>query len=219
MNHLNNIDHIGQSLLMASGLGSFWSYIVILFFSFLDTVFIVGTIFPGSILVMGVGFLASYHVLNIWICLLLVIIGGLAGDLVTYFLGGHGNKWFKHDSRLLKLSYLSKGQKFFDDHGDKSIVLGRFMGVIKAVVPFVAGLVKMDFKKFLYLNIISGLLWSVLYLGLGYFLGKSMDGLALSGEVKLLILGAPFLLLFIWMIFESRSKIFNFFKNEFNFNK
>ncbi|MBP9765935.1 MAG: DedA family protein [Candidatus Pacebacteria bacterium] len=215
MHHLNNLDHIGQSLLMASGLGSFWSYVVILFFSFLDTVFIIGTIFPGSILVMGAGFLASYNVLNIWLCLFFVILGGLIGDLVTYYIGGHSNKLFKHDSRLFKMSYISKGQKFFDDHGDKSIVLGRFMGVIKAVVPFIAGLVKMDFKKFLYLNLFSGLIWSILYLGLGYFLGRSVDGLALSNEVKLLILFAPFLLLFIWTIFEARTKISIFFKNIF----
>ena len=215
MNHFHYIDHIGQSLLMTSGLGSFWSYLVILLFSFLDTLFVIGTIFPGGIFVMGAGFLASYHVLNIWLCLFFVMLGGLLGDLITYYLGGHGNKWFKHDSKLLKLSYIQKGQKFFDDHGDKSIILGRFMGVIKAVVPFIAGLVKMDFKKFLYLNIISGLIWSIVYLGLGMFLGRSVDGLALSHEVKLLIVAAPFILLFIWMIFESRYKIFRFFKNIF----
>lgn len=213
MNHFHHIDHIGQSLLLSSGLGSFWSYIVILFFSFLDTIFIIGTIFPGGIFVMGAGFLASYHVLNIWLCLFFVILGGLIGDLITYYLGSHSNKLFKHDSKLFKLSLLKKGQKFFDNHGDKSIILGRFMGVIKAVVPFIAGLVKMDFKKFLWLNILSGIIWSILYLGLGMFLGKSVDGLALSREVKLIILLSPFLLLFIWMIFESRQKIINAVKN------
>ncbi len=205
MNHLQNIS---QSLLMASGLSAFWGYIMILLFSFLDTLFLVGILFPGGILVMGAGFLASYNILNIWLCLLFAIIGGLLGDLVTYYLGGHSSKWFKHDSKLFKMSYIEKGQKFFDKYGDKSIVLGRFMGVIKAVVPYVAGLVKMDFKKFFYLNLISGFIWTVLYLGLGYFLGTSVHGTALSPELKLTILLAPFILLFIWTIFESRSKIF-----------
>lgn len=208
MNQLQNIDHIGQSLLMASGIGSFSSYLLIFFFSFLDTIFIVGTIFPGGIFVIAAGFLASYNVLNIWLCLILVLIGGLVGDLITYYLGIHSSRWFKHDSRLFKLSYIEKGQKFFDKYGDKSIILGRFMGVVKAVVPYIAGLVKMDFKKFLYLNILSGFIWSVLYLGLGFFLGRSVDGLALSSEVKLAILLIPFLLLIIWTIFESRSRIF-----------
>lgn len=208
MNHFQNIDHIGQSLLMTSGIGSFWSYLVILLFSFLDTIFIIGTIFPGGIFVIGAGFLASYNVLNIWICLLVVLVGGLIGDLITYYLGTHSNRWFKHDSKLFKMSYIEKGQIFFDKYGDKSIILGRFMGVIKAVVPYVAGLVKMDFKKFLYLNILSGLIWTVFYIGLGYFLGRSVDGIALSREVKMTILLAPFLLLIIWTIFESRSKIF-----------
>jgi membrane-associated protein len=193
---------------MTSGLGSFSSYIVILLFSFLDTIFLIGTIFPGGIFVIGAGFLASYHVLNIWLCLIVVLVGGLIGDLITYYLGRHSSKWFKHDSKLFKMSYIEKGQKFFDKYGDKSIILGRFMGVIKAVVPYVAGLVKMDFKKFFYLNLLSGFIWSVFYLGLGYFLGRSVHGTALSPELKLTILLAPFLLLIIWTIFEARSKIF-----------
>lgn len=208
MNQLQNIDHIGQSLLMAGDIGSVSSYLLILLFSFLDTLFLIGTIFPGGILVMGAGFLAAYNILNVWICLVIVIIGGLAGDLVTYYMGGHSSRWFKHENRLFKMSYIERGQKFFDKYGDKSIIIGRFMGVIKAVVPYVAGLVKMDFKKFFYLNLISGFIWTVLYLGLGYFLGKSVDVLNLSRELKLTILLAPFLLLILWTIFEARSKIF-----------
>ena len=208
MNQLQNIDHVGQSLLMAGDIGSISSYLLILLFSFLDTLFLIGTIFPGGILVMGAGFLAAYNILNVWICLAIVIIGGLAGDLVTYYLGGHSSRWFKHENRLFKMSYIERGQKFFDKYGDKSIIIGRFMGVIKAVVPYVAGLVKMDFKKFLYLNILSGVIWSTLYIGLGFFLGKSVDVLHLSRELKLTILLAPFLLLILWTIFESRSKIF-----------
>jgi membrane-associated protein len=208
MEELQSIDHIGQSLLIGSGLGSFWSYLIILLFSFLDTLFIVGTIFPGGIFVIAAGFLASYSVLNIWVCLLIVLMGGFAGDLVTYYIGSHSNRWFKHDHRFFKLSYIEKGQKFFDKYGDKSIILGRFMGIVKAVVPYIAGLVKMDLKKFVYLNIFSGIIWTLFYLGIGFFLGRSMDGLALSRELKLTILLAPFLLLIIWTIFESRSKIF-----------
>ena len=208
MNQLQNIDQVSQTLLMASGVGSFWSYLVILLFAFLDTLFLIGTIFPGGILVMGAGFLAAYNVLNVWVCLFVVIVGGLAGDIITYYLGGHSSRWFKHENRLFKMSYIERGQKFFDKYGDKSIIIGRFMGVIKAVVPYVAGLVKMDFKKFLYLNILSGFIWSSLYMGLGFFLGKTLDVMHLSHELKLMILLAPFLLFFIWTIFESRSKIF-----------
>ena len=202
------MDFIGHSLLVSNHLGSIWSYLIILLLSFLDTVFVIGTIFPGSIMVMGVGFLAAYSILNIWACLIFVLIGGLAGDSLTYFFGMHGTNWFKNESKLLKFTYLKKGQKFFDKHGDKSIVLGRFMGVIKAVVPFIAGLVRMDFKKFLYLNIVSGLIWSVLYLGLGFFLGMSMDRFFIPKDLKMIVVALPFIIFFGWIIFESRTKLF-----------
>jgi undecaprenyl-diphosphatase len=205
---MNFLHDLGQSMLMASETGSIWSYLIIFIFSLLDTIFIIGTLFPGGLFVIAVGFLASYNILNIWVSLLLVFLGALTGDVITYYIGGHSSKWFKHDSRLFKLSYIDRGQRFFYKYGDKSIILGRFMGVIKAVVPYIAGLVKMDFKKFLYLNILSGFIWTVAYLGLGFFLGRSVDGMSLSREVKLGILILPFILLLIWTIFESRSKIF-----------
>jgi membrane protein DedA with SNARE-associated domain len=63
------MDFIGHSMLVSSGLGSFWSYLIILFLAFLDTVFVIGTIFPGSLMVMGIGFLAAFSVLNVWVCL------------------------------------------------------------------------------------------------------------------------------------------------------
>lgn len=202
------MDFIGHSMLVSNDLGSIWSYLIILFLAFLDTVFVIGTIFPGSIMVMGIGFLAAYSVLNIWACLFFVVIGGLFGDALTYFFGMHGTNWFKNESKLLKFTYLKKGQDFFDKHGDKSIVLGRFMGVIKAVVPFVAGLVRMDFKKFIYLNIISGLIFAIFYLGLGFFLGVSMDRFVVPKDLKMLVVALPFLIFFIWIFFESRTKLF-----------
>jgi membrane protein DedA with SNARE-associated domain len=82
------------------------------------------------------------------------------------------------------------------------------MGVIKAVVPFVAGLVRMDFKKFIYLNIISGLIFAIFYLGLGFFLGVSMDRFVVPKDLRMLVVALPFLIFFIWIIFESRTKLF-----------
>jgi len=210
---MNLHDH--SSLLFAHQLGSVWSYLVILFFAFLDTVFIIGTIFPGSILIMVAGFLAAISSLNIFLCFIVVMIGVVSGDVLTYYIGTHGTNWFHSESKWLKFAYLKKGQKFFDKHGDKSILLGRFMGVIKAIVPFIAGLIRMDFKKFLYLNIISGVIWAVFYLGLGYFLGSSFHSFFIPREIKVLIIAAPFLLFFIWILYEYRNKIYKGFKNIF----
>ncbi len=202
------MEFVGQSFLMSNDLGSFWSYIIILFLAFLDTAFVIGTIFPGSIMVMGVGFLAAYTGLNIWATFFFVVLGGLLGDILTYFFGTHGTNWFKNESKILRFTYLEKGQKFFEKYGDKSIILGRFMGVIKAVVPFVAGLVRMNFRKFFYLNLISGIIWSTVYLGLGFFLGTSLNSFLISKEIKVIIFLIPFIIFVVWLMFESKTKLF-----------
>jgi membrane protein DedA with SNARE-associated domain len=201
------MDFAGHSILFSSQLGSIWSYIIIFFLAFLDTVFVIGTIFPGGIMVIGVGFLAAFSVLNVWTAFIVVVLGGLAGDLLTYYLGTHGTNWFKNESKLLKFTYLKKGQEFFEKHGDKSILMGRFMGVIKAVVPFVAGLLRMNFRKFVYLNILSGIIWAALYLGLGFFLGVTTNRFYISPSLKILILLIPFVIFIAWIIYESRTKM------------
>ncbi|MEN9338495.1 MAG: hypothetical protein RI945_220 [Candidatus Parcubacteria bacterium] len=210
------MEFAGHSILLSSGLGSFWSYAVILFLAMLDTLFVVGTIFPGGIMVIGVGFLAAFSVLNIWVAFIVALVGGLLGDIVTYYLGTHGTNWFKGESKLLKFTYLEKGQAFFEKHGDKSILIGRFMGVIKAVVPFVAGLLGMRFKKFFYLNLIAGTLWTILYMGLGFFLGIGTNSFFLTRKLKILILIIPFIIFTAWIIYEARTKMWKAVRKFFN---
>ncbi len=205
------MDFAGYSILLSSDLGSSLSYIIIFLLSILDTLFLIGTIFPGGLMVMVLGFLTVFTGLDLYISFFVVFCGGLIGDLLTYYFGTHGTNWFKCESKLLKLAYLEKGQKFFEKYGDKSIILGRFMGVVKAVIPFVAGLVKMDFKKFVYLNIVSSILWTFLYISIGLFIGKTVHSFYISREIKFFIIVLPFALLFVWLIFEYRNKILNLF--------
>jgi undecaprenyl-diphosphatase len=201
------MEFAGQSMLLSSGLGSSWSYFVILFLAMLDTLFVIGTIFPGGIMVIGVGFLAAFSVLNVWVAFIAALVGGLLGDIITYYLGTHGTNWFKGESKLLKYTYLEKGKVFFEKHGDKSILIGRFMGVVKAVIPFVAGLLGMRFKKFFYLNLIACAVWTLLYMGLGFFLGISTNHFFISKTLKILILAIPFIIFIAWIIYESRTKM------------
>lgn len=201
------MDFTGHSILLSSGLGTFWSYLIILILSSLDTIFIIGTFFPGGIMVMGIGFLSALSNLNIWVSFLMVLTGGMLGDIATYYLGYYGTSWFKEDSKLYKFAYIGKGKRFFEKHGDKSVFLGRFMGILKAVIPFVAGFFKMNFKKFFYLNLLSSFVWTILYLGIGFFLGVSADTFVMSKKVELLFLTIPFIIFGIWILYESREKI------------
>ncbi len=191
---------------------SIWTYILLFIISFFDTLIVVGAFFPASFFVLMAGFFAVHTGLNIWYSTIVIVLGGLVGDLLSYFFGKKGINWFKGEKRLLKASYLDKGQAFFEKYGDKSIIFGRFLGIIKSIIPFVAGLVKMNIKKFIFLNLIAGIIWTIVHLGVGYILGKSFNIFYISKDVKYTVILFPVILFIIWTLIEYRSKVFNFFK-------
>lgn len=193
-----------------------WMYITLFIISFFDTLIVVGAFFPASFFVIAAGFFSIHTGLDIWISIIVITLGGLIGDLLSYFIGLKGLNWFKGEKKLLKASYLDKGGAFFEKYGDKSIIIGRFLGIIKSIIPFVAGLYKMKFKKFLFLNIVAGLIWTIAHIVIGYILGRTLDVLNISKSVKLLIILIPFGLFFAWTLFEYRKKIFHFLINKKN---
>jgi len=132
-----------------------WSYLIVFFVCFIETLAFIGTLIPGGFIVIAIGFLAVYTPLNIWILILVGTIGSISGDTFSYYLGTKGVRWFKYENKLLKLSHLEKGKAFFKKHGHKSIFFGRFVGLIKHIVPFIAGLSKMDFKTFFFWDAIG----------------------------------------------------------------
>ncbi len=188
------------------------SYSVLFLISFLDTLIIIGAFFPASFFVMMAGFFSFHSDINILLSGLFIIIGGLSGDLLSYFIGTKGINWFKNEKRILKASYLEKGERFFNKYGEKSIILGRFLGVVKSVIPFVAGLVKMNFKRFIFLNTIASVIWTIVHLGIGYILGKSLTVFYIPKDVKFAVLFLPFIFFFLWTIFEYKFNIFGLFK-------
>lgn len=185
-----------------------WVYFILFFISFLDTLIIIGAFFPASFFVITAGFFLFSSNLNLFLAILVVLVGGVIGDLLSYYLGIQGQGLFDNRPRLKKILYLHKGQEFFEKYGNKSIIFGRFLGVMKSVIPFIAGLSKMDLKKFIFLNIFSGVLWTIVHLGIGYILGKVFSYFYIPRDVKFMVAFLPFLFFFIWLLFEYRNKIF-----------
>ena len=103
----------------------------------------------------------------IWV----VAIGAILGHAISFYLGGHGQKLFKEGNKIFKLAHLKKGEIFFKRHGAWSVFLGQFVAPFRPLVPFVAGMFKMDWKKFGFFTVASAFGWSALYLSLGYFFG------------------------------------------------
>lgn len=141
---------------------------------FLESGMMVGFFFPGDSLLFTAGFLASQGILDIKILIMGCFMAAVLGDSVGYYLGKRfGRKLFnKEDSIWFHKNHLQRAQNFYDKHGGKTIILARFIPVIRAFAPVVAGVGLMKYKKFMAFNLIGGVLWAIIIPLLGYYLGS-----------------------------------------------
>src|SRR3990167_4377739 len=130
---------------------------------FLESGLMVVFFFPGDSLLFTAGFLASQGYLDIKILIAGCFVAAVAGDSIGYYIGAKlGPMVFKkEDSIFFHKKHLEKAQAFYDKHGGKTIILARFMPIIRAFAPVVAGAGKMDYKRFVFFNLIGGILWAV----------------------------------------------------------
>ncbi|MEN9649589.1 MAG: hypothetical protein RL094_556 [Candidatus Parcubacteria bacterium] len=149
-------------------------YIGVFSIIFAESGLLVGFFLPGDSLLFTAGFLASQGLLNIWVLCIGTFIAAVVGDSVGYWFGKKvGPKIFtKEDSLFFHKDNLHKANEFFAIHGKKSIILARFLPVVRTFTPILAGVGTMNYRVFLAYNIIGGLLWAVGLTLLGYFLGS-----------------------------------------------
>jgi membrane-associated protein len=141
---------------------------------FAESGLLVGFFLPGDSLLFTAGFIASQGYLNIAVLIFGSFVCAVLGDNVGYYTGHKfGRKLFqKEDNWLFHKKNLVKTQFFYDKHGKKTLVLARFMPVVRTFAPIVAGIGSMHYRTFMSYNLIGGLLWTVGITLLGYFLGK-----------------------------------------------
>ncbi len=146
---------------------------------FAESGLLLGFFLPGDSLLFTAGVLASAGFLNIWILVPLVFFCAVLGDNVGYFLGRKaGEKLFqREESFFFKRSNVEKAKKFFEKHGSRSIVLARFVPVVRAFVPPIAGVGQMEYRRFLFSDIVGGMLWACGLPILGYYLGKTIPSI------------------------------------------
>ena len=124
-------------------------------------------------MLFAAGALAAFGSFNIVWLFLLMFLASFLGDTVNYLIGHYiGPKAFNSKSKFLKREYLNKSQSFYDKYGGKAIVLARFVPIVRTFAPFVAGIGKMHYLKFISYNLIGGLAWVSLTVFSGYFLGN-----------------------------------------------
>ncbi|MFI5220545.1 MAG: DedA family protein [Bacteroidia bacterium] len=144
---------------------------------FAETGLFIGFFLPGDYLLFTAGLLCGTEQLDISIFLLLIslILASVAGNYVGYYTGKTlGKKLFtRPDSRFFKQSRVQRAKKFYDEKGMLSLVLGRFLPIIRTFSPIIAGAIDMDFKKFSVFNWSGGFLWVGTLVSIGYFLGRT----------------------------------------------
>ena len=157
-----------QSLIITAG------YLGVFGIVFLESGLLIGFFFPGDSLLFTAGFLASQGYLDIKILIAGCFVAAVAGDSIGYYIGAKfGPMVFKkEDSIFFHKKHLEKAQAFYDKHGGKTIILARFMPIIRAFAPVVAGAGKMDYKRFVFFNLIGGILWAVGITLAGFYLGS-----------------------------------------------
>lgn len=166
--------------------------LAILFVVFAESGLLFGFIFPGDSLLFTAGYMVQQNILNIDIHLFvfLIFIAAVLGDNVGYSFGHKvGRKLFeKENSRFFKKKYLLQAESFYEKHGSLTIVLARFVPIVRTFAPIVAGTSKMHYKTFLIYNLIGGFLWATIFTYLGFFAGEALTKMGVNIEVAALII-------------------------------
>jgi membrane-associated protein len=151
-----------------------WLYVILFLIIFCETGLVVTPFLPGDSLLFAVGALAARpDGLNVWIVAVSLILAAILGDSVNYWIGKmFGARLPKRFPRLIKQQHLQKTHDFYERYGGKTIIIARFVPIIRTFAPFVAGVGKMTYSRFMTFNVAGAFLWIGLLVPAGYFFGN-----------------------------------------------
>lgn len=154
-------------------------YVVLASIVFAETGLLIGFFLPGDSLLITAGLFAATGHLNVWVLFFLLTAMAIIGDAVGYWIGRvAGPKIFSREKSLLfAKNHLLVAKEFYETHGGKTIILARFMPLVRTFAPVVAGVAQMPYMRFAAYNIVGGILWVGSMVFAGYFLGRSIPGI------------------------------------------
>jgi len=162
-----NIDKYIDLIIQSYGL---LVYLFVFLIIFVETGLVITPFLPGDSLLFVLGAFASRGQLSLLVLLSILFIAALVGNMTNYFLGRYfGQKVF---SRFIKKEHLKRTHSFFDKYGSKTLIIARFVPIIRTIAPFIAGVGKMDYLKFVIFSLIGSFLWVFLIILAGFFFGN-----------------------------------------------
>ncbi|MBU3157432.1 VTT domain-containing protein [Clostridium estertheticum] len=174
INFINVMMHIDTYLTLIVQQYGILTYVILFLIIFCETGLVITPFLPGDSMLFAAGALAGIGSMNIFTLLIVVYLAAVLGDTANYHIGKTiGKNILEKDSiKFINKDYLKKAQIFYEKHGSMTTVIGRFIPIIRTFVPFVAGISKMNYSKFIPYNMFGGGLWVSLFLGGGYFFGN-----------------------------------------------
>ena len=150
-----------------------WTYLILLLIIFCETGLVVTPFLPGDSLLFAAGAFAARGALDPFTLSVLLILAAIAGDTVNYWIGkALAPRLAAGRLRFIKQSHLERTHSFYEKHGGKTIIIARFVPIVRTFAPFVAGVGAMEYGRFLAYNVIGGVAWVLLFVWAGYFFGN-----------------------------------------------
>lgn len=172
-NFINIFLHLDKSLGGVIAQYGTVTYLLLFLILFCETGLVVTPILPGDSLIFAAASFGALGQLNIFILIPLVLVAAILGDATNYMIGTKiGKKLIESNNRFIKKEYLEKTHKFYEKYGGKTIIIARFVPIVRTFAPFVAGVGEMHYRTFFKYNAVGATLWAAVVLGAGYFLGS-----------------------------------------------
>ncbi|WP_129628542.1 DedA family protein [Candidatus Oscillochloris fontis] len=152
-----------------------WTLGILFVIIFCETGLVFTPFLPGDSLLFAAGAISAQYpdALPFGFMLILLITAAILGDTVNYWIGSSLGHWLMNRPKpLIKREYIDRTHAFFEKHGGKTIIMARFVPIVRTFAPFVAGMGKMSYRYFLTYNIVGGIAWVILFLGAGYLFGN-----------------------------------------------
>jgi membrane protein DedA with SNARE-associated domain len=191
--HVPSFEHVATEI--APSLGS-WTYLVVGALAFLETAFLIGLVAPGELAVVLGGFVAAQGAVEVAALAPTVVVCAAAGDTTAFYLGRKlGRSFLLRHGRAFGITggRLDSVERLFRGHGAKTILIGRFVGIVRALAPFVAGASSVPARRFLPLDYLAAAVWSGTFVSLGYLFWRSIDtvvSVARNGALALGVVAA-----------------------------